>query len=418
MLAAPAALAGWQLFELTTRGALPAAMLAGYMHSYNLQSAPNKLRSAVALLVHAGWIVSPLIVFAAFVKSKRLVVAAVAAAAVAALYDPNPLFWISIASGALLIAACFRRGFLESYVLVFFFGSLLIFFAGSARYLLPIAAPVAMLAARYCAPALAITGFAMQLTLALGLAIVNYQHWDGYRQFAVSLARQVAEHRVWVNAEWGLRYYLESEGALPMARDQPVQPGEIVISSTLALPLPVHGPLAPFAQTEIRPVIPLRIISLDRRSAYSVASAHADLPFEISTAPIDHIRADVVIERKPTLTSIDPRDPASAPQIVAGLFPDGWMSDTATVILKRPARGGTLEASFYIPDQAPARHIAIIIDGHTSAETTLPAPGLHKLSTLIPPGSADLTITLTVDKTFSTAADRRKLGAVISRIGF
>jgi hypothetical protein len=285
IFAAPAAIAGWQVFELATRGRLPAAMLAGYMSSYHFQSTPNKFRSALALFVHAGWIVSPLIIFAGFIKSRKWLWLALAAAALAAIYDPNPLFWISIASAALLLGFCLRQGFLETYVVIFFLGSLLVFFAGSARYLLPIAAPVAILAVRACSPRIVALGFALQMALSVGLAIVNYQHWDAYRQFAASLARQVADHRVWVNAEWGLRYYFESEGALPMARDQLVQPGEIVVSSALALPLPVHAPLAPLAEATIRPAIPLRLISLDGRSAYSVASPRGLLPFEISTSP-------------------------------------------------------------------------------------------------------------------------------------
>jgi len=418
IFAAPAALGGWQFYEWATGGVLPAAMLAGYMRNYNLQAVPNKWRSAVALLVHAGWIVSPLIVFGAVARKRWLWGAAAGAAAVAAYYDPNPLFWISIASGVLVIASCARRGFLEAWVMVFFLGSVVVFFAGSARYLLPIAAPVAILAVRACGRRIVIAGFAVQMALSLGLAIVNYQHWDAYRQFAASLAKQVSEHRVWINAEWGLRYYFESEGALPMARGQVLQPGEIMVSSALALPLPVRAPLAPLAEVEIRPAIPLRIISLDGRSAYSVASPRGLLPFEISNAPIDRVRAEIVLERKPQLTSIDPRDPNAAPQIISGLFPDGWMSGTATVLLKRPAQGGTLTASLYIPDQAPARRVRMSVDGQPAADQTFPGPGLHTLSASVPAGLADLTVTLTVDKTFSTANDQRQLGAVVTRLGF
>ena len=127
-----------------------------------------------------------------------------------------------------------RRDFLAAWAVIFFAGALLIFFAGSARYLLPIAAPVAILAARNYMPRWLAAGFALQLILSLGLATANYQHWDGYRKFADTLAPDAAQHRVWVNAEWGLRYYLESEGALPLAQDQVVQPGDTIVSSELA----------------------------------------------------------------------------------------------------------------------------------------------------------------------------------------
>jgi len=210
----------------------------------------------------------------------------------------------------LLLVSCFDRGwhctsFLGAWVLLFFTGAVIVFFAGSARYLLPIAAPVAILVTRACGPRIVMMGFALQMALSLGLAIVNYQHWGSYRQFAASVP---TDHRVWINAEWGLRYYLESRGALPMARDQILQPGDTVVTSTLALPLPMHAALAPVARREIRPSIPLRIISLDGRSAYSSASLRGLLPFEISTAPIDRVRAEIVVERKPELTYIDPRE--------------------------------------------------------------------------------------------------------------
>ena len=105
MLAAPAAIAVWQLWEWRTRGALPAAVLLGYMRSYSFNKTSNMLRSGVALVVHSGWIVSPLLVIAAFLAEKdrwRWIAAAVATLA-AAFYDPNPLFWLSVGCGVLVL---------------------------------------------------------------------------------------------------------------------------------------------------------------------------------------------------------------------------------------------------------------------------------------------------------------------------
>ena len=208
---------------------------------------------------------------------------AAVAALGAAFYDPNPLFWGSIGCAVLLFAACWGKKFLNVWLFAFFAGALVIFYAGSARYLLPIAAPVAILATRSCSTRILATGFALQMALSIALAIVNYQHWNAYRQFAAGMASQIAAHRTWINAEWGLRWYLESEGALPMPKDQPLQPGEIVVSSALAS-LPINAPVAPIAEMEVRPSIPLRLIALDHRSGYSAGGI---LPFEISTGPID-----------------------------------------------------------------------------------------------------------------------------------
>ena len=68
VLAAPAALALWQLFERVSGGALPATMLAGYLQTYGLEALRNKVHSAAALVVHLGWTISPVAVVAAFAR--------------------------------------------------------------------------------------------------------------------------------------------------------------------------------------------------------------------------------------------------------------------------------------------------------------------------------------------------------------
>jgi hypothetical protein len=326
----------------------------------------------------------------------------------------------------LLLATCIgrnpdhpERDFIRSWILIFFAGAAVVFFAGSARYLLPIAAPVAILAVRLCTRPVLVAGFVVQMALSIGLAIVNYQHWDAYRQFAKSLSNPASEHRVWINAEWGLRWYLEQEGAVPMPKDQVVNPGDIVVSSTLALPLTVNAPLAPISQMEIRPAIPLRIISLAHRSAYSSVSEHGLLPFEISSGPIDRVRAEVVVERNPQLIWIAPGDPQAAAQIISGLSPDGWMSDKATVLLKQPDHPMGLRVELFIPGQAPARYFEMLVNGKLVAEETFDKPGSYAIS--VPPDASlkgAVAVTLTVDKTFSAPPDHRQLGVVIGGVGF
>jgi 4-amino-4-deoxy-L-arabinose transferase-like glycosyltransferase len=409
-LAAPVALGAWQVFERVSGGALPASVLAGYMQAYNMQALAQKVRNAAALVAHSGWIVSPVLVRG----TRRGWIGAAAAAIAAAFYDPNPMFWGSFACGVLVLVSCFRRDFLGRWALIFFAGALIVFFAGSARYLLPIAAPVAILAARSASTRMVTAAFALQMAISLGLAVMNYQHWNGYRRFAALLPK---DGRIWVNGEWGLRYYLESAGGLPLTRDQALAPGDIVVTSELALPIPVNAPLSPLAQTEIRPWVPLRIISLDGRSAYSVASRGLR-PFEFSTAVVDRVRAGVVTERKPELTWIDPRDPKAAPQIISGLFSDGWMTEQATVQLKRPERPAPLRAAFVIPPYAPARHVRLLADGQTVGEDTFPAPGSYALTVPFRPDGPSVTVTLSVDKTFSVPPDQRKLGILVTGIGF
>ncbi|HEV8415504.1 MAG TPA: glycosyltransferase family 39 protein [Bryobacteraceae bacterium] len=427
ILAAPFAIAAWQFFEWYTRGALPAAVLMGYMRSYSFNKSSNTLRSAVALVVHSGWIVSPLLVIAAFWPKQRWrMLLAAAAMLAAAIYDVNPLFWLSVGCGVLILtwlaAEALRGDFLALWAVIFFAGALIIFFAGSARYLLPMAAPIAILTAR-SAPSTRwlMAGFALQLALSLALATANYQHWDGYRQFAKTLAPDASQRRVWVDAEWGLRYYLESEGALPLSRDQVIQPGDIVVSSELAHAVTLNAPVAQVSAMDIIPSVPLRLISLSRRSAYSSAAGGL-LPFEISTGPVDRVRADTVVDRKPVLSYLRPQDPQVPVHILSGLFPEsssnsiGWMSERASVLLV--PKSTAVEVVIYIPQQAPARHVQLLVDGTLVAEDTFNGPGAYKLSAPFQTSNPTATVTVTVDKTFTAPGDRRNLGVVITGIGF
>jgi hypothetical protein len=417
VLAAPAALAAWQLWERASSGALPATVLAGYMQTYGLEVWTQKVRNAGALVVHAGWIVSP-VAAVAFVKGKWQVAAAAVAACGAGVYDPNPLFWVSIGCGVLLLSWLLaQRDFLAGWALIFFAGAVVVFFAGSARYLLPVAAPVAILVARVAGEKLLWAAFALQMTLALALATANYQHWDGYRSFAASLKDAAGAKRIWTSAEWGLRYYLESEGALPIARDQAFQPGELLVTTELNRGPVVRAQLAPLTKTAITPWIPLRLISVSGRSAYSSA-ARGLLPFEISREPADWVLAEEVLERKAELSYLDPQDPRAAAQILSGLYPDGWMGAQASVLLKAPEASAPLRVEIYIPPAAPARRVRMAVGGEVVAEETFPQHGAFALAAPFSTDAASVTVTLTVDQTYFAPPDQRKLGIVVRGIGF
>lgn len=233
---APAILLLWQAWERATSGALPAAVLAGYMQTYGLQAFAQKIRNAVALTGHLGWLTFPILPLTAF---RSVWIAPVLAAGVAAFFDPNPLFWMSVATGLLILIWCalHTKDFPAAWILIFFACALAIFFAGSARYLLPIALPVSILVSQRLNARWVIAGVCLGAALSVSLAAVNYQHWDGYRRFAHGFSGDAQSRRIWINGEWGLRFYLESEGAVPLLRDQPLRDGDTIISSALAYPL-------------------------------------------------------------------------------------------------------------------------------------------------------------------------------------
>jgi len=412
----PVALGCHELWERAVSGAMPAQVLTGYFSTYGLQRLENKLRNAGALMAHMGWLVTPLAAFAVF---RREWLWAVGPAAIAAWFDLNPLCWGSVLVGALVLAGSRKQGWLGLWILVFFAAALAIFFAGSARYLLPLALPVCILVAEH-------TGYwavGANLVLGLLLATVNYQHWSGYQRVAESMPEN---KRVWVNGEWGLRFYLESRGALPLLRGQAVQPGDFVVTSPLAdsVKFTTGGGVAvPVSETVITSPIPLRLIGLDSRSAYSSADKGLR-PFDITNAPIDIVRTVSVVARKPVLSYLQMGSAEATSQIVSGVHELEnqqwrWMDGSAVLLLKRPAVAGPVEIKIYLPDQAPGRVVKVALDGQPMLSQTLAATGSHTLRT--EPFAAkgdDVQLTISIDKTFQAPNDNRRLGLILAAAGF
>ena len=388
LLVPAAVLVGWQVFERVSTGALPAGVLSGYFTIY--QTLQAKVVNALALSVHFWFLIFPALV---------------------------PF--------ALAIAWHRRREpatqFLVAWIAIFFASALVIFFAGSARYLLPMAAPMAMLAAGLPKRFLAI-GFALQMTLSVGLAIMNYQHWNAYRVYAASLAPVIENHRVWVDDEWGLRHYMEDEGALPLTKTERLRAGDIIVSGQLSHAVEPTALLAPAAPTlEIRPAIPLRLIGLETHSGYSSAAFDRLWPFGISAGVIDRIHTVQVVERHPTLSYVDLKSPDAKDQIVSGIWPnDHWMSASGVVIVKSPPTAMPLSVSFYIPNNAPARHITVLLDDREVCDTTASGPGPGELTCPIPlaPAGPTAMVEIRVDKTFRVPPDERDLGIVLLGVGF
>jgi hypothetical protein len=363
---------------------MPAGKLAEYFSTYAFQAMQHKLQNALMLFIHTWWIVFPALVPAAATlawRNRR---------------DPGTLF-------------------LLAWMGIFFAGAVAIFFSGSARYLLPMAAPVAILASRLPAKWLA-PAFAAQLAIALALAAVNYQHWDGYRTFAASLRGPSAGHRVWVDNDWGLRYYLEAGHALPARKGQHTRPGDLIVSSELGHNVEFTAPLSLLASANIQATLPLRLIGLDSHSGYSTVD-EGYLPFGVSMGPIDRVMARLVMERHATEEYLSIGAPEAAGQVVSGIFPaDRWMSQAGVVILKSPAVPRKLRAEFYLPPNAKARQVTLLLDGREVAAHSYPGPGAYTLTSA--EALQGTTVEIRVDRTFTAPGDRRALGMVLTGVGF
>ena len=384
LLTPAATIAAWQVFSRLTTGKMPASQLADYLVTYKFAALVSILKGALMLTIHAWFIVFPVLV------------PLLALAAWRRRREPGTLFLIL-------------------WIAIFFACGLPIFFAGSARYLLPIAAPMAMLASRLPVKWLA-PGFALQLTIGLGLAAANYQHWDGYRRFAASIRGAAAGHRVWVDNDWGLRYYLEAGHALPAKKGQHLRPGDIVVTSELGHNVEFTAPMATIARAVIQPSVPFRLIGLESDSGYSTV-AKGWWPFGISGGVVDRVEARIVKERHPTLEYLPTNSPLAPEQIVSGVYPaDRWMGASAMVVLKAPAAPKRVRAEIYVPPNALARRVTLLLDGREVASQALPGAGAYTIeSSGAYTGS---TVEVRVDRTFRAPGDQRDLGVVLLGVGF
>jgi hypothetical protein len=385
-------LISWQLFERLTAGHFPAQVLSGYLVSYGLERFAMKLRNALALTIHSCFLVFPIVL---------------------------PF----IAREAWKNRRTQDTRFLLLWIFVFLILAWGLFVSGSARYLLPMAAPVVLLASRAPTKWLKIT-CGVQLVISVSLAVVNYQHWDAYRKFAASLRPETLHKRVWVAGEWGLRHYLEADGALPIHRGQAVRPGDFVVESDLGYPANFsHGGsmLVQIAQVDINPWPPLRIIGIHSKSGFSTASAGL-LPYGFNGGLIDRVHAYEVVKKEPksSVLSLGAADVDS--EIVSGVYgpeagPWRWMSGEATLLLKNPGKPARLEVKVYVSDNAPARQMVFGVEGQQKTES-LPGPGTYTFSMPVHlSGSDPVTVLIKVDKTFSVTGDSRVLGVILNEVG-
>jgi hypothetical protein len=387
------ALTAWETFERITGGVFPFLATAGYVRQEGWDAISKHLRSAAGLTIHLWFLIFPLLfaagIYAAWKQRDR------------------------------------DKVFLAAWIVIYLAAAFVLFFSGSARYLLPVAAPVAIIGS-FARRSWVMAGFGVQLVISIGLAIANYEQWSAYREFSKDLAAQTGGRRVWVNSEWGLRHYLEDAGARVPLGHQVIPAGDVVVWSELAFPVPVAhsgSMIAPLLQRDVRPRVPFRIIALDSHSGYSSIDK-GFLPYGIAGGLVDRIHADAYKEVKPTLSDLPMNAPEADGQIISGIFDleDGkqrWSSGAASVVLVSPAAPEPLHADFYLPDNAPARQARLLLDGKVVLVKTLPGPGTHRIVSEPVKGAGPTGIvTLELDKTFSAPGDSRKLGVVLLDLGW
>lgn len=439
--AAPLALLAWQLWERAAAGTAPAEVLAGYFAAYDLTALERKAKSALALVAHLGFMVSPLLI--GFGVKRRAVGAVSAAAGLLAggaasgyALPERLLLALAVASGAAVLLSCAAvllrgrasgDGFLAAWLLVFFAGSIAAFYAGSARYLLPAAPALAILVFRARPPRkLAAGALGLHFCLGLGLAGVEYEQACRYREFAREIGRLAGSRPIVTNAEWGLRHYLVDDGAEPLLRDRVLPPETVYVESELASPIAhrAAGRKTEIARAEIAGRIPLTTIGRGTHSGYS-SCEFGVLPFGIGARRADTLTAYTIGAPRPTAGYLRMRSAEADEQLLSGFWPPPdeapwrWMGKEGGGLLLAPRRAAKFKLRCFVPDDAPARRVEVRLDGTPVIDRRLEGTGMHDLEApaAVAPGAV-VRFTIAVDRTWSPPGDARDLGMIVQELGF
>ncbi len=439
--AAPLTLVAWQLWERAAAGSAPAEVLAGYFATYDLLALERKAKSSLALVAHLGFLVSPLAIWFG-VRRRAVVVASVAVGFLAVLTVPEYsaaerlLLLVAVATGAAVLISLtglllrereLDNGFLAAWVLVFFAGSLAVFYSGSARYLLPLAPALVILVFRARPPLkLVASALGVHLCLGLGLAAVEYEQACHYRQFAWEVGGLAGSKPVHTNAEWGLRHYLVAAGGEPILRDQVLLSDTVFVESELASQIAhqTDGRKAALASTEIASAIPLTTIGRGTHSGYS-SSEFGVLPFGLGARVADRVTAYTIGMPEPTVGFLKMRSPEADEQLLSGFWPPPddapwrWMGARGSALLLAPEGASKFRIQFFVPDEAPGRRVEIRLDGDVVIDRRMEQTGgqSFEAEVTVTPG-ATVRLTIAIDETYSPPGDDRDLGMIVNEFGF
>ena len=438
ILATPfAVIGGYQLYERLTSGSLPANELMGHMRTHGLQTLGMKTRNAIALTADLGLVVSPLAWIGLGRRARAWQWAAAGAGALAlgiVLWRFDLLLLIPFAFGLLVLFWTAKNTqksahlWLQTWVLTYFFAALAVFFAGAARYLLPLAAPLVLLAARALEDRRAWLRLAIAANLALGLSFawVNAEHWDQSREFAREAMTRAMGRRVWISAEWGVRHYAEAAGAKPLVRGTVLAPGDMLITSGLSGDVPFGAGgnrMEERMRADVKPWLPLRIAGIAADASYATIGFGIK-PFDIAAGPVDRLALLEAVEVEPTLSWLPMNAPEAKWQIVSGAYglEDGqwrWAAAQSVYRLKSPQGRAPLVARVYIPEAAPGRLITLAVDGKNVAARTVPGAGTYEIEAApLEYSGASVMLALAIDRDFQPQGDPRRLGLIVSAVGF
>jgi hypothetical protein len=296
--AAPFVVLGlWQLSQLMLIGRLPAGKLAGYMLFPAFSTLQAKLGSALVLLGHLG----ATIVVAPFRLSWRkyfypwLLLVPWAWPHLYPAWERTllVLFLMLGLETALWIASQMKeQPLLSWWCLGYFVFAVAAFFAGSARYLMPLAAPLAILFVRQNQQRSwrLWTTLLIGAVLGLNMAFADYELARVYSELPPPPGQDFL-----VNGEWGFRYAMTRRGGQPIEPTSAARPGEWIVKSELIgadFRSPAESVAVNMMSSDLTMRTPFRVIDYGK-PGYShpgfESSGFGLLPFSFSDKPIDHI---------------------------------------------------------------------------------------------------------------------------------
>jgi hypothetical protein len=300
------ALGGWQLSQWILVGRLPATKLAGYAMFPAYFNWPVKLASAAVLLEHLG----AMVVVAPFRLTWRkyfypwLLLVPWAWPSAYPHWERALLvvFLVLGLETVLWIASQVKEHpLLSVWCLLYFAFALFAFFAGAARYLMPLAAPLAILFVRQNQN----RSWRLWATLVIGavlglnLAFADYELARVYSELPQPPGKDFL-----VDGEWGFRYAMTRHGGKPIEPRSQARPGEWIIKSALIggdFHSPAEALAVDVASRDLRIRTPFRVIDRGRSDdplGYSHSGFESAgfglLPFSFSERPIDHITYSLV----------------------------------------------------------------------------------------------------------------------------
>lgn len=291
--AAPFLLLGaWQALQFVLIHRLPFAVLLGYMTGPTFGKLSLKGTNALVLLQHLGVLVTLL-------PLSRLRPLLLVPGLLAAVLVPGYPWWervlllvfVSLGIHALLWLWNVRNSepFLASWCLLYFAFALVAFFAGAARYLLPLVVPMVLLVVRQCAtrPRWLALALAFNTFLGLNFSLAAYEFARLYPQLQPPPGATFL-----VNGEWGFRYYMVQQGGRMLQHSSVPLPGEWIVSSEMSLAAN-YGSLAealavPLEVKDLAVHSPLRLLDRYAHSGFS-SETFGLLPFSFSSRPVDRI---------------------------------------------------------------------------------------------------------------------------------